>query len=331
MLENNQVLVTGSTGFVGSQVAKSLMDSGYAVVCGSRDPDAAERRFPGRMFRQLDVRDFDSTLNAMQGCRSAVYLVHSMAQGKGYEDVEQRSAVTFARAAAQAGLSRIVYLGGIQPQGKASRHLRSRLRVGATLRAGAVSTIELQASMIIGAGSESWRMVRDLAARLPVMILPSWLENKSQPIYVDDVIVAIRHALVMDLAGSAAYPLPGPEVLAAREIITRTAGLMGLRPRTLRVPIITPRLSSYWIALITRADPNISRQLVEGLRSNLVAPDAGFWKLLPGHERVSFDEAARRALLGEAKSLPLRTRFTEWLIHRLTPSTDKRKPSGAAL
>jgi nucleoside-diphosphate-sugar epimerase len=185
--------------------------------------------------------------------------------------------------------------------------------------------------MIIGTGSESWRMVRDLAARLPVMLLPSWLENKSQPIYIDDVIAAIRHALVMELAGSAAYPLPGPEVLTAREIITRTASLLGLSPRTFRLPFITPRLSSYWIALITRADPNISRQLVEGLRTPLVARDDGFWKLLPGYVRVPFDEAARRALVGEAKTLPLRTRFTEWMIHRLTPSTDKQKPSGAAL
>jgi len=128
----------------------------------------------------FDVRDFDSTLNAMQGCRSAVYLVHSMAQGKGYEDVEQRSAVTFARAAAQAGLSRIVYLGGIQPQGKPSRHLRSRLRVGATLRAGTVSTIELQASMIIGAGSESWRMVARLGGAL-ARDAPAELAGEQKP------------------------------------------------------------------------------------------------------------------------------------------------------
>jgi uncharacterized protein YbjT (DUF2867 family) len=343
MLEPSQVLVTGATGFVGSQLAKTLQDAGFSVVCGSRRPDKAERRFAGRTFRALDVRDFDSTVKAMQGCQAAVYLVHSMADGRGYERVEQRSAATFARAAAKAGLSRIVYLGGIQPQGKPSRHLRSRLRVGAILRAGSVCTIELQASMIIGAGSESWRMVRDLAARLPVMILPGWLESKSQPIYIDDVTAAIQHALRLESTGSAAYPLPGPEVLTAREIIARTAGLLGLRPRMLRLPILTPRLSSYWIALITRANPNISRQLVEGLRTDLVAPDDGFWKLLPGYVRVPFDEAARRALLAEAKSLSLRSRFTEWLIHRLTPAewqvawgdalgdTPEQKPSGAAL
>jgi uncharacterized protein YbjT (DUF2867 family) len=339
MREPSQVLVTGATGFVGSQLVGTLQEAGFSVVCGSRKPAKAERRFPGRTFRQLDVRDFDSTLKAMHGCQTAVYLVHSMADGRGYERVEQRSAANFARAAAQAGLSRIVYLGGIQPQGKPSRHLRSRLRVGAILRAGSVPTIELQASMIIGAGSESWRMVRDLTARLPVMILPGWLENKSQPIYIDDVTAAIRYALSLDFAGSAAFPLPGPEVLTAREIITRTAALMGLHPRMLRLPIMTPRLSSYWIALVTRANPDISRQLVEGLRTNLVARDDGFWKLLPDYVRVPFDEAARRALLGEAKGLSLRSRFTEWLIHRLTPAdwgdalgdSPERKPSGAAL
>lgn len=331
MTEGKRVLLTGATGFVGRHLYPVLTGAGFSVTCGSRDPARARKLYPGRKFVRLDVTDFESIFATMQGCDSAVYLVHSMADHKNYAKAERRSAVNFARAAEQAGLSRIVYLGGTRPAGKASRHLRSRLRTGEVLRTGKAPAIELQASMIIGPGSESWRIVRDLAARLPVMLLPRWAESRSQPIYIDDVTTAIRHALTAAVPDSAAYALPGPEILSAREIILRTAELLGRQPRTLRVPVITPRLSSYWISLVTRADPHIARQLVAGLCSDLVAPDEGFWKLLPEHRRVPFDEAARRALLDEAAALPLRSRLTEWLLHGLTECVDKRKESGATL
>lgn len=322
MPEIRRVLLTGATGFVGLHLYPVLTSTQMQVVCGSRRPEAARQRFPGREFRQLDVNDFESTVRAMEGCDAAVYLVHSMADVKRYDRAEEREAATFVRAAEKAGLKRIVYLGGPQPTGKGSRHLRSRLRTGEVLRSGKVSTVELQATMVIGPGSESWRMVRDLAARLPVMLLPRWLESRSQPIYIDDVTAAIRLALTMEQTGSAAYPLPGPQTLSAREILMRTARLLGLRPRMYPVPVITPRLSSYWIALVTRANHRIARQLVEGLRGDLVAADDGFWQQFPQHTRVSFDEAARRALRDEADTLSLRDRTAEWLLHRFT----KAKP-----
>jgi uncharacterized protein YbjT (DUF2867 family) len=320
MPEIKRVLLTGATGFVGLHLYPVLATDMH-VVSGSRDPDAARARFPGREFQQLNISDYKSTMRAMAGCDAAVYLVHSMADVRRYDRAEERESKNFLRAAEQAGLKRIVYLGGPQPSGKGSRHLRSRLRTGEILRSGKVSTVELQATMVIGPGSESWRMVRDLAARLPVMLLPRWLENRSQPIYIDDVTAAIRHALTMEQEGSAAYPLPGPETLSAREILRRTAELMGLNPHMVGVPVITPYLSSYWIALVTRANQRIARQLVEGLRSDLVAPDDGFWRRFPEHVRVPFEVAARRALRAEADTLSLRDRFTEWLIHRVTPSS----------
>lgn len=321
MPEIKRVLLTGATGFVGLHLYPVLAAAGMHVVCGSRNPDAARTRFPSRDFRKLNVSDYDSVVQAMTGCDAAVYLVHSMADVKRYDREEERAAKNFLRAAEQTGIKRIVYLGGPMPKGKGSRHLRSRLRTGEILRSGKVSTVELQATMVVGPGSESWRMVRDLAARLPVMLLPQWLENRSQPIYIDDVTAAIRLALTMDQEGSAAYPLPGPETLSAREILRRTAQLMGLYPHMFGVPVITPHLSSYWIALVTRANQRIARQLVEGLRSDLVAPDDGFWRRFPQHVRVPFDVAARRALRGEADTLSLRDRLAEWLIHRVTPNT----------
>jgi hypothetical protein len=156
------------------------------------------------------------------------------------------------------------------------------------------------------------------------MLLPRWLENRSQPIHIDDVVEAIRLALTLENGGnSTAYSLPGPEILSAREILARTAQLMGLQPHMLRMPVITPRLSSYWISLVTRADPFISRQLVEGLRHDLVAPDRGFWRLFPDYQRMPFDEAARRELRAEAEALSLRSRLTEWVIHKLAHAIAK--------
>jgi uncharacterized protein YbjT (DUF2867 family) len=326
-----RVLLTGATGFVGSHVFPVLRAAGFQVVCATRDPDRARAEHPDREYVQIDLRDAVSTLAAMHGCQAAVYLVHSMADGDDYDKIEQQSAQNFARAAEQAGLARIVYLGGIQPKGKPSKHLQSRMHTGELLRAGAVPTIELQAAMVIGAGSESWRIVRDLAARLPFMILPRWLESRSQPIYIDDVAVAIREALRVPLERSAAFALPGPEILSARAILLRIAALLNLKPGVVRAPLISPRLSSYWIAFVTRADRRIARQLVEGLRSDLVAADQGFWRLVPQHQRVGFDEAARRALVAEERNLPFRSRLTEWLIHRVTPAGLKRDPGRAVL
>jgi uncharacterized protein YbjT (DUF2867 family) len=320
-----RVLLTGATGFVGGHLYPVLVEAGFEVVCGTRHPDKARKQHPDRHYVALDVYDQRSTLSALQGCDAAIYLVHAMTDHKDYDAAEERAAQIFSSAAGQAGLSRIVYLGGIRPVGKTSRHLKSRLRTGEILRMGSVPTIELQASMIIGAGSESWRIVRDLAARLPFMLLPTWLDNKSQPIDISDVTAAICRALSIDAPASAAYALPGQEIMSAREIIERTAKLMGVQPRMLRVPLLSPRLSSYWIALVTRANGHVARQLVEGLCTNLVAADEGLWRLMPNHKRVPFDEAARRALQGEARGLPLRTRLTEWVIHRMTPAVTRTK------
>jgi uncharacterized protein YbjT (DUF2867 family) len=318
MPDVKRVLLTGATGFVGRHLYPVLANAGFAVVGASRDPAPARKRYPGRCFVRMDVTDFESSVAAMQGCDAAVYLVHSMADQRNYDSVERRSATNFARAARLAGLSRVVYLGGIKPSGRASRHLRSRLRTGELLRAGKVSTIELQAGIIVGAGSESWLIVRDLAARLPVMVLPRWLDSLTQPIAIDDVVSAIARALTIDVAGNPAYGLPGPEIISARNIIVRTAELLGRHPQVVRVPVLTRRLSSYWISLVTRANPRIARQLVDGLGGDLLADEPGFWKLMPEHARVSFDVAAQRALQAEADNLSLSSRLTECVLQRMT-------------
>ncbi|MDB4975459.1 MAG: NAD-dependent epimerase/dehydratase [Myxococcaceae bacterium] len=323
---DTKVLVTGATGFVGKHVCPVLEREGYQVIGASRDPQSARAHYPGREFRQLDLRDAGSVRAALEGCHAAVYLVHSMATGSNYEKEERKSATTFREAAAAAGLERIVYLGGMPPNGKPSKHLRSRMATGEVLRGGKVPTIELQATMVIGSGSESFRMVRDLSARLPVMLLPSWSKSLTEPIAIDDVTFAIAAALTRVPAQSAEYPLPGPEIVSAREILARTAKLLGRSPRLYYLPLISPKLSSYWIRLVTRGDHHVTDELVQGLRTDILAPDLGFWKHCPEHQRIGFDDAVRSALNGEEESLSVGALLVERAIERISPEQPGGQP-----
>lgn len=323
-----RVLLTGSTGFVGSHVYQQLLEAGLEVVCGSRDPGAAAKRDPSRRFCRLDLADATSVSEAMRDVDSAIYLVHSMSSNAGgYAQDEERGARHFRDAAEGRGLRRVVYLGGMRPRGKPSRHLASRLRTGEILRAGRVPIVELEATMIIGGGSESFRIVRDLAARLPFMLLPKWLLSVSEPVGVKDVGAAIVHALQMPLEASRILMLPGPEALSGREILVRTARLLGRNPRVIDIPLVTPRLSSYWIRLVTRANPQVASELVEGLRSDILSQGAEIWSEMPKYVRTSFDDAVRSALQEEATGLSSSTLRIERAMRSLAPSSGNAEPS----
>jgi len=267
----------------------------------TRDAERAARRWPERDWAQADLADPADRDRALAGCRVAYYLVHGLAEGRrDFRSQEAALARAFSEAAARQGIERIVYLGGVAPQGPPSEHLRSRLEVGEALRAGQVPVIELRAGMIVGAGSTSWLIVRDLAARLPAMVLPRWMQTRSQPVAVDDVVVALVRAGRMPLAASAWYDLPGPETLTGREILERTAEALGLRrPLVLALPWLSPSLSSHWVRLVTRADWSVARELVLGLAHDLLARDDRYWRLIDHEPRLTFREAARRALAEE--------------------------------
>jgi uncharacterized protein YbjT (DUF2867 family) len=310
------VLLTGATGFVGRHVHEPLSRVAR-VVRASRTPERAARRFGDGGWRRLDVTRSETIASALEGCNAALYLIHEMSDDPAYAERESRHAAAFARAARDAGVRRIVYLGGMRPVGRPSRHLRSRLEVGEVLRSSGVSTVELRASMIIGAGSQSWQIVRDLARRLPAMVLPRWLESRTQPIWIGDVAFALVRALQLpdDLDG--VWDIPGPETLTGREILMRVARLCGTTPIVFEVPFVSPRLSSVWLRLVTSADFHVARELVEGLRTDVVSSERSLWRIADDHACLPFDEAARRTLATEARPRAA-ARVVEQLAHGLS-------------
>ena len=305
--EARGLLLTGATGFVGGAVRPELVAKGWHVRCLTRDAEKARRRAPELDWVQGDVSDPASCARALEGCQAALYLVHGMGEGAGYKEREISAAAGFSKAAGAAGVERLVYLGGVAPkEGTGSAHLSSRLDVGETLRSGPVKTIELRASMIVGHGSLSWLIVRDLAARLPVMVLPRWLQSRTEPVAIDDVVAALLGALDLDLEASAWFDVPGPEVLSGKEILEETSRVLGLeRPWTVEVPFLTPHLSSLWVRFVTRARWSVAREVVVGLTEDLLACDDRFWRLIDHPQRLKFSEAARRALEAEQRESPV--------------------------
>jgi len=259
------LLLTGATGFVGRHLDAALEATDWTVRRATRDRERAAQ--PG--WVHLDVEEVSTIEPALAGCDAAVYLIHSIDDSDDYPEREARSARAFLEAAERANLKRLVYLGGVAPSGEPSRHLRSRLQTGEILRSGRVSTIEMRCGLIIGAGGSSWMMVRDLAARLPAMLLPRWLRYSSWPVWIEDVVLGIARSLELPDEGSRWFDVPGSERMTHAEFLARVAKSMGKDPRLVGVPVITPTLSSYWIALVTRADLALAKELVQGLQSDL--------------------------------------------------------------
>lgn len=301
-----KTLVTGGTGFVGRALLRALVAAGHEVRATTRDLSRGTRA-PQVAWVRCDIDDRRDVERALEGIDAAYFLVHGMGGGQhDYAERERRAAAHFSEAAARAGVGRIIYLGGVAPVAAPSEHLKSRLDVGEILRAGSVPTLELRASMIIGNGSASWQIVRDLAMRLPAMLLPSWTASRTCPVAIEDVTVALVRGLTLPLPESAWYDIPGPEALSGREILLRLAALRGRRVPSLRVPFLSVSLSSWWLKLVARTDFSLARELVLGFTDDLLPRDARYWDEIDYRPQWSFDRAARAALRDEVTELNVR-------------------------
>ncbi|MFD6137688.1 SDR family oxidoreductase [Isoptericola sp. NPDC056618] len=309
------VLVTGATGYIGGRLVPELLAAGYRVRVLARHPERLAARawaddvdvVAGDAQERADLR------RALDGADVAYYLIHALGSGSGFADTDRRTARGFAQAAAEAGLRRVVYLGGLYPDtADLSPHLRSRREVEEILLDGEVPTVVLRAAVILGSGSASFEMMRYLTERLPVMVAPRWIDNRIQPIAVRDVLRYLVGAAEVPGDVSRGFDIGGPDVLTYRGMMQRYAAVAGLRPRVIRaVPVLTPRLASLWVGLVTPVPPAIARPLVGSLVHEVVARDHDIARYVPDPPEglVGFDDAVALAL-ARIRDLDVRTSWS---------------------
>jgi uncharacterized protein YbjT (DUF2867 family) len=294
-----RALVTGATGFVGGRLADALADRGWEVRCLVRDRSRARRLADrGHELHEADVLDAEALRGAGEEVDVAYYLIHAMGRGAGgggFEERETRSARNFADLARLEGVGRVVYLGGLGDR-PSSRHLRSRHHTGRILAEVGPPLTYFRAGMVVGAGSESYRTLHSLVERLPAMIGPAWLQTPTQPIAIDDVIAYLAAAPDVPASEDREVQIGGPDVLSYGEMLDLMADALHVRRRPrVPVPLLTPRLSSLWIGLVTPVDAGVARPLVEGLSTPTTVSDPSGARLFD-IEPVPFREALGRAL-----------------------------------
>lgn len=316
-------LVTGATGYIGGRLVPELLAAGFRVRCLARSPGKLrDHPWAGDVeVVQGDVTDAASVAEAMRGVDVAHYLVHALGTGSGFEETDRRAARIFGDSAREAGVRRVVYLGGLTPasvpEHELSPHLRSRTEVGRILLASGVPTTVLRAAVIIGSGSASFEMLRYLTERLPVMITPSWVRTRIQPIAVRDVLRLLVGSARMPDDVSRTFDIGGPDVLTYRDMMLRYAAVAGLPRRViLPVPVLTPRLSSLWVGLVTPVPASIARPLTESLRHEVVCREHDITRYVPappGHP-IGFEEAVRLALR-RVREAGVTTRWSSAAVH----------------
>jgi uncharacterized protein YbjT (DUF2867 family) len=291
------ILVTGATGYVGGRLIPRLLEKGYKVRCLSRDPLSIEGRWKGAEIVKGNVLDKSSLKkNIFEGIEAAYYLIHSMGSEREFSKTDIVAAENFAQAAEQQGVKRIIYLGGlISSEKNLSKHLTSRLQTGETLRKFGVPVTEFRAGVIVGSGSLSFEMIRYLTERLAVMITPKWVNTKTQPIAIRDVLRYLIDALKIEKTAGEIIEIGGEDILTYKELMSTYAEIRGLKRYFIKVPVLTPWLSSHWVGLVTPLPAGIAKPLVEGLKNELICSDnkaKEFFNFKP----ISYREAVELAL-----------------------------------
>lgn len=298
-LKRPEILLTGATGYVGGRLLTVLAKGDVDIVCVARDPGRLEHRVNDRLtVMRGDVLDSSSLEGVFEGVDTAYYLVHSMGTGADFEELDRRAADNFGRAAAAAGVKRIVYLGGLGSGDELSPHLRSRHETGRVLRESGVEVVEFRASIVIGSGSLSFEMVRALVEKLPLMITPRWVSQLAQPIAIEDLVDYLVAALDLPEGAGGIFEIGGSDRVSYRDLMTEYARQRSLTRRMISVPVITPRLSSLWLGLVTPVYARVGRKLLDGVRNPTVVEDDRALDSFDIKPR-SMSEAIARALRNE--------------------------------
>ena len=296
------VLVAGATGFVGSRLCGALVDAGHEVRALTRRPETYQG--PGAAFGG-DISDRSALAAALEGCDAAFYLVHSL-DSADFAVKDRRGAEAFGDVAKASGLRQVVYLGGLGDDAdRLSAHLRSRREVEGVLRARAPTTV-LRAGIVVGDGGISWEILRQLVARLPVMVTPRWVHTRTQPVAIDDAVAFLVGVLGKEEAYGQTYEIGGPEPMTYDQML-KAVGRMpgGILKLILPVPLLSPRLSSLWLRLITDVDGHTARSLVDSMSNEVVVHDRSI-EQVTGHRAMDFEQAAERALDARRNRLALR-------------------------
>ncbi len=285
---NQHILVLGSTGYVGGRLIPHLLEQGYTVRALGRSKEKLLNRdwaqHPNVELCVADVFNIDSLKEALKGCHAAFYLVHSMLPGqKDFQKADAKAAKNMVQAAEETSLKRIIYLSGLgEDQPDLSQHLKSRTEVAKILQQGKVPTTVLRAAMIIGSGSASFEILRYLVDRLPVMITPKWLKTPCQPIAIRNVIEYLVGCLDKEVTAGNCYDIGGSEIVTYRKLMETYAEVNNLPKRIIiPVPVLTPRLSSYWIHLVTPLPSSLARPLAEGLKNPVICKNNTITKIIP--------------------------------------------------
>jgi len=287
------ILVTGATGFIGRRLVPPLVEQGHDVRALTRRPEAYDG--PGTPVG-ADVHDPATLPAALEGVDVAYYLVHSL-DSADFENMDARAAQAFGEVAAEAGVRQIIYLGGLGAEGaELSAHLRSRREVEGLLGGGGVPVTVLRAGIVVGKGGISWELTRQLVKNLPAMVVPKWVSTRTQPIAVDDVIRYLVGVADRPEALGKVFEIGGPDQLSYLEMLEIASEISsGRRVPIIRVPVLTPRLSSYWLAFVTDVDATTGRNLIDSMGTEVLVTDYAIRELVPG-EPVAYGEAVRRAL-----------------------------------
>lgn len=289
-------LVVGASGYIGTNLVRLLAAEGRPLRAASRNIEVLEGRgWENIELCRCDVLQPDTLDAALEGVDTAYYLVHSMAAGTNFSELDAVAARNFAEAASQQNIRRIVYLGGLMPESPNSAHLKSRWETGEILRSGTVPVTELRAGMIIGPGSAAWEVIRDLVNHLPVMITPRWVFSRSTPIALSNLLRYLADVPALGETAGQTYDVAGPDTLTYAEIMQRYGALVGKRPVIIPVPVLTPQLSSYWLRLVTSVPTSVARALIDGLSQDFIATDQRLGSLIP-QTLLGFDAAAAEAL-----------------------------------